>query len=126
MPNLMQSAATWLGSQLQTAAGRPGIYKRGTSDSGSITGVVTDLTQEVANEEGFGTGTLVTGWQFTASELLLNDEQIEPRAGDRWEETLSGEDLAWEAMPPGPSRKVWEWRDTSKVLIVVWCKQVKR
>lgn len=123
---LMQSAAAWLGSQLQTAAGRSGIYKRGTSESDAIVGVVTDLQQEVVNEEGFGTGTLVTGWQFTASELLLNHEQIEPRAGDVWEETLNGVDLAWEAMPPAPSRKVWEWRDTSKILIVVWFKQVKR
>ncbi len=122
----MQNAAAWLGSQLQTAAGREGIYKRGTSECGTLTGVVTDLQQEVVTEEGFGTGTLINGWQFVASELLLNDEQIEPRAGDIWEETLNGVDLAWEAMPPAPNRKVWEWRDTSKILIVVWFKQIKR
>lgn len=126
MPNLMQSAAAWLGSQLQTAAGRDGVYKRGTQDSGTITGVVTDLRQEVVDEAGYATGTIVTGWQFVVSELLVNSEQIEPRAGDRWEETLNSVDIAWEAMPPGPKQKCWEWRDTSKVLIVVWFKQVKR
>src|SRR5678816_1418729 len=118
----MQNAAVWLGAQLQAAGGRDGIYKRGTLESGTITGVVTDLQQEVVNEEGFGTGTLVNGWQFVASELILNSDVIDPRAGDIWEETLNGVDLRWEAMPPGPNQKVWEWRDTSKILIVVWCK----
>lgn len=126
MPNLMQRGATWLGSQLQTAGGRTGVYIRGTSESGSITAVVTDLRQEVVNEDGFGTGVILTGWQFVASELLLNGEAIDPRSGDRWRETLNGVDLEWEAMPPGPNQKVFEWRDTSRLLIVVWMKQVKR
>lgn len=102
------------------------VYKRGTLESETITGLPAEMQQEVANEDGFGTGVFVQAWAFAPADLELAGETIIPRAGDILEQTLNGVDLAFEAMPPAPNRLVYEWDNEYRDLILVWFKQVKR
>lgn len=84
------------------------------------------MRQEVLDTEGLGTGVFVYGLLFTATDLAIGGVRIEPRSGDRFEETFQWADIAWEAMPPGPKQPVFEWADASGILLMVWFKKVKR
>jgi hypothetical protein len=77
------------------------------------------MRQEVFDDSGLPTGSFATGFMFVAAEL-----GIEPRSGDVFTETLNGAEVIWKAMCPGKGRKVWEWADTSGVMIMVWTKRV--
>lgn len=126
MSNLLQDGATWLGEQLKQSAGRSVVYVRGTGQSDPITGTLSHLQQEVLDEDGLGTGTFLNDWTFTATDLVVNATQIEPRSGDRILETLNGVDVAYEVLPPAPNRPVSEWADSSGILVIVHTKKVKR
>ena len=77
MSNLLQDGATWLGEQLKQSAGRSVVYSRGTSDSSPITGTLSEMKQEVIDDDGLGTGTFLNDWTFTAADLVVNASQIE-------------------------------------------------
>ncbi len=126
MSNFMQDSAAWLGQQLKETAGRVGVYTQGGASSDSITASPAEFRQEVLDSDGLGTGVFVYGWLFVVTDLVINGNQIEPRNGDRFEETLVSVDVAWEAMPPGPQQSCSKWADSSGTLLIVWFKKVKR
>ncbi len=112
---------------LKQVAGRTGAYVRSSSVSiYSITATPAEMRQEVLDTAGLGTGVFVYGLLFTAADLTVGGVRLEPRSGDRFEETYQLADIAWEAMPPGPKQPVFEWADASGILLMVWFKKVKR
>jgi hypothetical protein len=124
MPTLMQNAATWLGAQLQAAAGRSIIYHRSSDVSGTISGVCSKVEYEVLDrDEGAMTAVTFDDWLFTASELIVNGTAITPRIGDQITETLNGTTITYEVLPID-KRPCFEFADSSGILLTVHTKRV--
>lgn len=119
MPNTMQNAAAWLGANLQAAAGRTIVLSRGAQKSSAITGTVAMQDYSLVDENGFATTFTSYDWTFVTDDLPW-----EVTNGHRIRETLNGEVIEYEILPP-PDRKAVEWLDTSGVLTLVHTKKVK-
>ena len=126
MPNLMQRGAAWLGEQMQTAAGRSVLYTR-RGQSFTATGWPAKIEYEVDDEQGIPRRTTFYDWTFTAADLDFADDSdpFAARAGDQLTETLNGEDLTYEVMPPG-KQPVSEWLDSGGECVLIHTKIVKR
>jgi hypothetical protein len=111
MTTLMQRSASWLGTKLQSTA------VAGTAVSVTATHALTE--HEVIDREGFPTKARFHDWTFTAADLLIFSEQIEPRPGDRIEVSST----AYEVLPLDDKRPCWEPLDADGILIVVHTKQ---
>ena len=98
MPNLLQRGASFLGSRLQTAAGREVVYSR-KSQSVTLTGWPSLQEYEVDDEDGIPRRVTFYDWTFITAELdFANDEEtFAARPGDQI--TVDGE--TYELMPPG-------------------------
>lgn len=125
MPNLTQRGATWLGGKLKTAGGRSVVYRRGAVISSPIVGTVGRHEYDVTDNDGITTTVVMDDWIFTATDLVLDAVQIEPRVGDYIEETLNGFTNQYQVLPVN-DRPAWEWFDTSGILLRVHSKRVKR
>jgi hypothetical protein len=125
MPNLLQRGAAFLGSRMQQAAGRSVVYSR-RSQTVTLTGWPAMQEYEVDDEDGIPRRHTFYDWTFTAEDLdFASDAEIfAARPGDQIRETLNGQEITYEAMPPG-TKPVSERLDTAGVLVVVHCKIVK-
>lgn len=124
MPNLMSRGATCLGSKAKVAAGRTVTYRRGT-DTVSLVLPAQKHMEEVIDSEGVGTWVRDYAWTLVASELILAGTLERPREGDFIEETLAGEAIKWEVLPPVENLPCWNWFDQNRILITVHSKQVE-
>lgn len=120
----MQRAASFLGTKLQTAGGRAVVYRRGTK-SVAIT-LTPQMHKEtvVGEDDGVATEVHQYAWIVTLTELLLNGEMIEPQERDVIEETLNGQFIRWQVLPPGKDRQCWEWFDQNALLILIHVKRM--
>lgn len=125
MPNnLLQNAAAWLGSKLQTAGGRLITYQRAGTSSGTISGVCSKVEYDVLDQnEGVITTVAFDDWMFTASELKISGTVITPRIGDQISETLNGNTITYEVLPID-KRPCFEFADSSGILLTVHTKRV--
>ena len=124
MPNLLQRGATFLGSRMQTAAGRSVTYAR-RDRTVTLTGWPSKQEYEVADDEtGLPLKATYYDWSFIADDLVFDDERIVPRPGDQISETLNSQDFVYEAMAPG-KMPVSERLDASDTLLVVHTKIVQ-
>lgn len=122
MSNLLQDGATWLGGQLQTAAGSEVTYSR-RSACVSVVGWPAMHEYEVLDEDGIPTRVLSHDWTFVAVELVLDGVRIEPRPGDRITEVIDGEEYSFEVMPP-EKKPCFERLDAAGRLLLVHTKRV--
>ena len=118
----MQDSATWLGEQLQAAAGTSVTYSR-RSGCIELVGWPSMHEYEVLDEDGIPMRVLSYDWTFVAGELVLNDEHIEPRPGDRLVQIDDGEEFPFEVMPLG-KKPCFERLDTAGRLLLVHTKRV--
>lgn len=122
MPNVMESAASWLGGQLKTLAGKAVSIDYGevriteTVDGDPLKGWCARQQYDVTDNEGFATALISYDWQFVASEL---PEDFWKFAGVL---ITSGEEV-YEAMPLA-NRKWFESLDTSGLLVTIHTKRV--
>lgn len=111
-------------SQSTTVSGIEVTYSRGTVES-EITAIPNLHTEKVI-KDGLEIEVEINSWQVTASELLLNSEQATPRDGDMITETIDGQNLKWEVLPPDDDRKCCEYLDKStRTIFVVHTKRVE-
>lgn len=127
MSNLLQDSAAWLAGQMKNSAGRTVTYRRSDGLTAALTGWPAKLDYEIDDEQGIPRKVTLDDWSFEAADLVFagETEQFEPRAGDRFTETLSGYDVTYEVMPL-PKRPIAEWPDTAGVMRLVHTKLVKR
>jgi len=117
-------AATGMAHSLQRLAGVEGVYARGDDESEPIVGVPIQHEYEVIDDEtGLPTRVISYDWTFITAELLIADELITPRKGDRWKPTIEGTEEIFEVLPIG-KRPCFERADSSGVLLVVHTKKV--
>lgn len=122
MPSLLEEGAAWLGEQLQGAAGIEVEYGR-RSASLTMVGWPSMHEYEVLDEDGIPTRILSQDWTFVAAELVLDDQPIEPRPGDRITQTVDGEEFPFEVMPL-EKKPCFERLDAAGRLVVVHTKRV--
>jgi len=123
MPNLMQNAATWLGGQLQTAAGRTVSIQQGKQFIASIVAAsCATVEYQVMDTEGMLTALVMNDWTFVIADLVA--EGIELRSGAILTETLNGVSRSYEAMPVG-SKSAVEELDSAGILLTVHTKRVE-
>ena len=122
MPTVMESAASWLGGQLKTLAGKPVFVDYGevristTVSGGELKGWCARHQYDVMDSEGFATSLMSYDWQFIMTDL---PEDIWKFANVT---VISGTEK-FEAMPLG--NRPWHERlDTSGKLITIHTKQV--
>jgi hypothetical protein len=125
MPNLMQRGAAVHARLAKVAAGRTVTYRRGTNVSTPIIGWQDKHDYTELDNEGIATTVEIDDWTFTATDLIVGGEPIEPRRGDLIEETLNGVALEYQVLPlqnAPPFKKL----DTSGIVLLVHTKLVKR
>jgi hypothetical protein len=112
-----------MGQSLQRLAGIEGVYARGADESEPMIGVPVQHEYEVIDDEtGLPTKVISYDWTFIASELVIADEPIAPRKGDRWKPTVEGTEEIYEVLPIG-KRPCFERTDASGVLVLVHTKR---
>lgn len=116
----MQRSASWLGSKLQSTAvaGTSVTYRRADQQI-SATATHALAEHDIADSEGFPVKLRTHDWTFTAAELLVFGEQIEPRPGDR----IEAGGVAYDVLPLDDKKPCWEPLDADGILIVVHAKQ---
>lgn len=82
MPNLLNTAMTWLNSTLQQSAGDVIVYQRGSSTV-SITAVVGATDGERMDAGGMAYSFTSKDFMIEASDLVLDGEIVVPSRGDR-------------------------------------------
>jgi len=116
-------AAVGMAHSLERLAGIEGVYARGTDESEPILGVPVQHEYEVIDEEtGLPTRVISYDWRFVAAELVLADEPVTPRKGDRWKANIGGDEEIYEVMPIA-KRPCFERADASGVLLLIHTKR---
>jgi hypothetical protein len=116
-------AAIGMAHSLERLAGIEGVYARGSCESEPIRGVPVQHEYEVIDEEsGLPTRVISYDWRFVAAELVLANEPVTPRAGDRWTINVGGVEEVYEVMPIG-KRPCFERAEASGVLLLVHTKR---
>ena len=123
MSTALARAAIGMAQSLERLAGIEGVYARGSCDSEPIRGVPVQHEYEVIDEEtGLPTRVISYDWRFVAAELVLANEPVTPRAGDRWTINMGGVEEVYELMPIG-KRPCFERADASGVLLLIHTKR---
>lgn len=124
MSTAIARAAIGMSQSLGRLAGIEGIYARGADECEPIIGVPVQHEYEVIDEEtGLPTRVISYDWRFIAADLVLADESVTPRKGDRWTIDLGGAEETYEVMPIG-KRPCFERADASGVLLLIHTKRV--
>lgn len=123
MSTAIARAAVGMAHSLERLAGIEGVYARGSCDSEPIRGVPVQHEYEVIDEEtGLPTRVISYDWRFVAAELVLANELVTPRAGDRWTINMGGVEEVYELVPVG-KRPCFERADASGVLLLIHTKR---
>ncbi len=118
MATLLESAATWLGGQLQTAAGKVVTITQGGLVIEGVTGWVKATTDDVDQAEDIGTSFHRFDWGFLAADL---PDGFEALPGDLISETET--DLRYKVVPTR-GRPAMVGEDGSGVLVTMHTIQV--
>lgn len=123
----MQDSAAWLGGQMNEAAGIEVILARRsgvqTLTSEPITGTISRHDYDDYDAQGLPLIVEAWDWSFTATDVLLDGVQVEPRNGDRLAATINGEAQVYEVGPVA-RRKACEKKDSTGIRILVRTKRV--
>ena len=123
MSTAIARAVVGMAHSLQRLAGIEGVYARRSLESEPIRGVPVQHEYEVIDEEsGLPTRVISYDWRFVSAELLLGDEPVTPRKGDRWTVTIEGAEEVYEVLPIG-KRPCFERADASGVLLLIHTKR---
>ena len=123
MSTAIAKAAVGIARSLERLAGIEGVYARGDAESEPIRGVPVQHEYEVIDEDsGLPTKMISYDWRFVASELVLADEPLVPRKGDRWKVTIGDTLEIYEVLPLG-KRPCFERADASGVLLLIHTKR---
>lgn len=106
--DLLASGASWLASQLEAAAGRVVVYKRGNSQA-NITATVGASRFEAAGQSG-----VVEQWE--SRDFVVRSQAMpfgEPQRHDRIVDMLNGVSVSYEVASPR-GVPVWHWGDAHR------------
>lgn len=106
--DLLASGASWLASQLESAAGRVVAYKRGASQA-NITATVGSSRFEAAGQSG-----VIEQWE--SRDFVVRSQAMpfgEPQRHDRIVDTLNGVAVSYEVAAPR-GVPVWHWGDAHR------------
>jgi hypothetical protein len=93
--DLLQAGAAWLSGQLQAAAGRPVVYRRGDSEA-SVTCTIGRSQFESQNQSG-----VIENWESRDYLLPAGDLPFgDPQRGDLVLEEVGGDVLTYEVSAP--------------------------
>jgi len=120
MPNVLQTGAAWLGSQLSSHAVRMITVIQGHRLLDPLSAWCSRQEYTIEDSEGFTTSLVSFDWQFVASDL---PSDFVFRDGAILKETLNGIVQKYEAMPLG-TKGCCERLDDAGVLLTVHTKQV--
>jgi hypothetical protein len=116
-------AALGMSRSLERLAGIEGVYARGNCASEPIRGVPVTHEYEVIDEEtALPTKVISYDWRFVATELVVGNEPVTPRVGDRWTVSIAGVENVYEVLPIG-KRPCFERVDSSGVILLVHTKR---
>ena len=123
MSTAIARAAVGMAQSLERLAGIDGVYARGSCESEPIRGVPVQHEYEVIDEEtGLPTRVISYDWRFVAAELVLANEPVTPRTGDRWTVNMDSGEEVYEVIPIG-KRPCFERADASGVLLLIHTKR---
>lgn len=122
MPNLIQTAAAWLGAQLKESAGIAVTIQRGERCISGITGWVGKHDYFITDAEGFTTSITAHDWQLVSADIP-GDFLFRPGVVIR--AVVNSVEQVYEAMPLGKTKPCVEDLDTSGVLLTVHTNQVQ-
>lgn len=118
--NLIQDASQWLNDNLQVAAGRSIVYRRGASVSTTLTAPLSRKEYDTTDNEGFGTTAMMYDFLIEAVDLVVAGKTIIPRPGDQ----IELGDEVYEVLPPSGDLPCFERFDVSGVTYRVHTKTV--
>lgn len=102
MSDLLERGSQWLEDQRHAHMTRMVVYQRGAS----IVEVAASIGQTVfeqADDYGVIHKTESRDFLIRTADLMLDDEQTLPQAGDRIREAVEGQTFVYEVMAPGSS-----------------------
>lgn len=126
MPNLLTRGLDFLIRSMEGAAAVTGgvTYTRG-AESVTLSAWV---GRTVFNRNQQETGAAIIfgerDYLFRAADLVIGASVTVPRKGDRITETINGQPLVFEVMPPEGDEPVWRYSDQIRQVIRVHVKRV--
>lgn len=120
--NVFDQAITDQYESLREAAGVAVRYRRG-DESVELIVVRGNSRYEIADNSGMMVNKDVLDFIILTSELVLDDENVLPMAGDRIEELDSG--AVHELMQPSPSETLWRYSDRNRSRVRVHTRTVR-
>ena len=115
MPDLLEQGAAWLDEQRHNHLTRTVTYVRG-DDSVDVQATIgqTNFRFDDRFSGASGGGATIRhvarDYLIRTGDLVINDQVIEPRRGDRIREVIGGQALEHEVMSPNASGGEPEWR----------------
>lgn len=100
MNDLIQEGTNWLVGQLQNHVSQSVVYSRG-SDSVTLNATIGKTDRETFDDHGFGVKSQVRDFLLKAEELILNNQKVIPRRGDRITQTLGTQSHVYEVVETG-------------------------
>jgi hypothetical protein len=124
MTNLLSTGSAWLASKLKSHASQDATYyfRGGATCSLSVTVGTSEFTRGRADD--IVSEARVVDFLFEAADLLLNDEQVEPRAGDIIKTTHNGSESRFEVVSPGGDEPAWRFSDPNRVRVRVHTREI--
>ena len=110
MTDLLSDANTFLEQQLWQYAARTVSYKRGSSTI-NVTAVVGATRGRSEDELGMQWDVITRDYLIRASDLMVNNQEIEPDRGDEIREQANGKTYVYRVGRDGRA-PLWEWADT--------------
>lgn len=125
MANLLQRGLDYLVRTMESAAAVDGgvTYTR-SSETVSLTAWVGRTVFRRNTQERAAIIFGERDYLFQAADLVLGGTVTVPRKGDRITETVNGQSLVFEVMPPESDEPVWRFSDQLRTVIRVHCKRV--
>jgi hypothetical protein len=118
MPNVLQSAATWLAGMFKEHASQTVTYKRGLA-AVSLSATLGRTEYSQTDDRGFVTQFRSHDWVITAADLTLG----EPAKGDRIIATVNGESKTFEVLDLSGVNH-FDWTDPFKVGMRIHTKEI--
>lgn len=123
MANLFERSTAWLNGAMQEAAGVTVVYRR----AGQPDLILEDVawvgrTLFSVAQPGTGGNRVVWGERDYLVPAAAIAALGEPERGDRIAETLAGDEVTFEAIPPA-GEPVWRWSDEGRTVYRIHCKE---
>ena len=121
--NLARWGSGWLLDQQKAHWSSPVLYARGAA-SVEVRAQIGRTPFGVDSGAGMVVEEVSRDFIVLAADLVIDGQQIEPRAGDRITETLRGRTFVYEVNSPGKGQP-WRWDDDFGTAYRIYTKQVQ-